>query len=66
MDEGLLYKTTRVVVRRGLIIAYRFLVTAGRQQVEDKTPIHVETMTEAFSRELQNKSACRDDSSCGE
>ena len=68
MDEGLLYKTTRVVVRRGLVVAYRSLVTAGRQQVEDKTPIHiadVQTMTEAFSLELRNKSASRDDASSG-
>ena len=52
MDEGLLYKTTTVVVRRVLVVAYRSLVTAGRQQVEDKTLIHttdVQTMTEAFS-----------------
>ena len=36
MDKGLLYKPARVVVRIGLIVACRSLVTAGRQQVEDK------------------------------
>ena len=30
MDEGLLYKTTRVVVRRGLIVGFRSLITAGK------------------------------------
>ena len=29
MDEGLLYKATRVVVRRGLLVGYRSLITAG-------------------------------------
>ena len=35
LDEGLLYKTARVVVRGGLIVEYHSLVTAGSQQVED-------------------------------
>ena len=41
MDEGLLYNTTRVVVQRDQIVGYRALVTAGRQQIEDKTPISI-------------------------
>ena len=42
MHGGLLYKTPRVVVRRGLIVGFRALITAGKQQVEDKTPIHID------------------------
>ena len=38
MEDGLIYKTTRVVVRKGLIVGFRALITAGRQQIEDKTP----------------------------
>ena len=56
MDEGLLYKTTRVVVRRGLIVGFRSLITAGKVQVEDKTPIHIaylQSLTEEFSRRLR-------------
>ena len=41
MDEGLFYKTTRVVVRRGLIVGFRALVTAGKQKIEDNTPIRI-------------------------
>ena len=56
MEDGLLYKTTRVVVRKGLIVGFRALITAGRQQIEDKTPVHVadlQSMTEEFSRRLR-------------
>ena len=78
VGEGLLYKTTKVVVRRGLIVAYRSLVTAGRQLVEDKTFVHiadVQTITEVLSCELRNKSVNDDtttikkrddDSSCSD
>ena len=31
----------RVVVRKGVIVAYRSLVTAGKMGVEEKTPIHI-------------------------
>ena len=31
----------RVVVRKGVLVAYRSLVTAGYMAVEDKTPIHI-------------------------
>ena len=31
MDEGLLYKTTRVVIRRGLIVGFRSLITPLQQ-----------------------------------
>ena len=40
-------------MRTGCIVAYHSLVTAARQQVENKTPIHIAdvlTTTEAFSR----------------
>ena len=36
MEDGLLYKTTRVVVRKGLIVGFRALITAGRQQLRTK------------------------------
>ena len=68
MDEGLLYKTTRVVERKGLIVGYRALVTAGRIQSEDKTPIHiadVQAMTEEFSQQLRKKSGSHDDDASG-
>ena len=58
IDEGLLYNTTRVVVWRRLIVGFRALVTAGRQQIEDKTPIHIadlQSMTENFARPLRMK-----------
>ena len=58
MDGELLYKTTRVVVRRGLIVGFRAVITAGKQQVEDNTPIHiadVQTTTEEFLQRLQKK-----------
>ena len=50
MEDGLLYKTTRVVVRRGLIVGFRSLITNGKKMIEDnKVPIHiadVQLMTE--------------------
>ena len=58
MDGEPLYKTTRVIVRRGLIVGFRVLITAGKQQIEDKTPIHIadiQTMTEEFLQRLQKK-----------
>ena len=39
--QGLLCKITRVVVRSGLIVGFHALVTAGKQQIEDKTPIYI-------------------------
>ena len=63
MDEGLLYRTTRVIARRGLIVGFRALVTAGKQQIEDKTTIHiadVQEMTELFARQLAAKSGSQD------
>ena len=58
MDEGLMYNTTRVVVWRGLIVDFCALVTAGRHQIEDKTPIHIadlQSMTEDIARRLRKK-----------
>ena len=55
-DGGLVYKTTRVVVRMGLVVGFRDLITAGKQQV-DKTPIHIadiQTMTEEFLQRLHS------------
>ena len=41
-EDGLVYSTTRVVVRKGFIVAYRKLVTQGEPQPrEEATPIHV-------------------------
>jgi hypothetical protein len=41
VDEGFLYKTTRVIVRKGLIVGYRALITSGRQMVEEQVSIHI-------------------------
>ena len=68
MDEGLLYKSTRMVVRRGLIVGFRSLITAGKVQVEDKTPIYIadlQSLTEEFSRWLSKKSGAHDDGASG-
>jgi hypothetical protein len=41
-EDGLLYETTRVVVQKGVIVAYRRLVTsAGVKPREETTPIHI-------------------------
>jgi hypothetical protein len=41
-EDGLVYNTTRVVVRKGFIVAYRRLITPGEPQPrEEATPIHV-------------------------
>jgi hypothetical protein len=41
-EDGLVYQTTRVVVRKGFIVDFRRLVTsAGVQPREESTPIHV-------------------------
>ena len=56
IDEGLLFKTTRVVVRQGLIVGYRALVVAGKTCLEEKTPIHVadlEEMSATFAKRLE-------------
>jgi hypothetical protein len=56
MDSGLLFKTNRVVIRKGVIVAYRSLVSAGKAGVEDKMPIHVadvEEMTREFLRKTR-------------
>ena len=39
-EDGLLYHVNTVVVRKGVIVAYRSLVTAGKMGVENKTPAH--------------------------
>ena len=56
IDEGLLFKTTRVVVRKGLIVGYRALVVAGKTCQEEKTPLHVadlEEMSAIFAKRLE-------------
>ena len=40
-ESSLLYVVNRIVVRKGLIVAYRSLVTAGTATIEDTTPIHI-------------------------
>ena len=50
MDEGLLYETTRVIVWRGYVVGFRFLLRKVR--MEDKTTIHIadqKSMTKEFS-----------------
>ena len=53
-----------VVVRRGLIVSFRALITAGKQQVEDKTPI--QTMTEEFLQRLRKKPSDHDGGTGGD
>ena len=69
-DEGFLFRTTRVVVRKGLIVAYRALVTAGREQLEEKTPIHIADvvkLTQSYNlRRWHENPATRDDGAGGE
>ena len=58
MDEGMLFKINRVVVRRGLIVGYRSLIVNGSTMVEDKTPIHIadlQQLTEEFAKRLHYK-----------
>jgi hypothetical protein len=45
-DEGFLYKITRVLVRKGLIVGFRALITADRQQIEEQTSIHIKDLEE--------------------
>jgi hypothetical protein len=69
MEDGLLYRTTRVVVRKGLIVGFRALVTEGKQMIEDKTPIHIadlQLMTEELSRRLHKKSSSHDGGTSGD
>ena len=64
MDDGFLFKTTRVVVRKGLIVAFRALVTAGKEQIEEKVPIHVRDIAELtgdYNRRLYSKPCSCDD-----
>ena len=41
-EDGLVYETTRVVTRKGFIVAYRRLVTSEETKPrEEATPIHI-------------------------
>lgn len=41
-EDGLVYETTRVLSRKGFVVAYRRVVTAtGVKPREEATPIHV-------------------------
>ena len=41
-EDGLVYETIRVVVRKGFVVPFRQLVTSsGVKSREDATPIHV-------------------------
>jgi len=67
-DGGLMYKITRVVVRKGLIVGYRALINSGREQIEDKTPIHVsdlKEMTEDLARRMSKGTVDHDDGNSG-
>ena len=58
-EDGLFYCVKRVVVRKGVIVAYRFLTTAGKMGVENYTPIHishVERMTKGVDSGDRSKS----------
>ena len=58
-----------MVVRRGLIVGFRALITAGKQQVEDKTPIHIadiQTMTAEFLQRLRKKASDNDGGTGGD
>ena len=62
-----IYRVNRVVVRKGVTVAYRSLVTAGKMGVEDKTTIHiadVEWITKGVdSGDLFKSGDVRDESS---
>jgi hypothetical protein len=45
MDEGMLYVVTRVITRKGFIVAYRALITGGRAMFEEQS-IHVADVVE--------------------
>ena len=63
MEDGFLCKNTLIVIRRGLIISYRSLITEGMQMIEDKTPIYVadlHSMTKELSQRLHKKSVSYD------
>ena len=52
-EDELLYVITRVEVIKGFILGYRSQVTAERQKIEDKTPIHtayIKKMTAATQK----------------
>ena len=52
VDEGFLYKTTRVIVRKGLIVGYRALITADKEMLEEQVSIHIadiKQMTAAYN-----------------
>jgi hypothetical protein len=48
--EGFLYKTTRVLVRKGLIVGFRALITADRQQIEEQRSIYVKDIEEMMKQ----------------
>jgi hypothetical protein len=68
IDEGLLYKTTRVVEVDGLIVGFRALITSGNQQLEDRTPVHiadVKDMTELLAKSQAMNIGDHDDENLG-
>ena len=68
MDEGLLYKTTRVVVRRGLIVGYRSLITPGSSRLKKRLPFTIADMQatiEEFSRRQRKTTVRQDDDDNG-
>ena len=58
-DDAQIYITTRIVVERGLIVAYRSIVLGGNQKMgppEQRQPVHVlevAAMVEAMARETE-------------
>ena len=66
LDKGWLYKTTRVVAKRGLIVSFRALVAAGKQQIEDKTPIYIADLQSMMTEDLRKKMPdCHDNDAGG-
>jgi hypothetical protein len=67
MDEGMLHVVTRVITRKGYIVAYRALITGGRTQLEDKQSIHVADVTKISKEYLAppSSTAPRDVESSG-
>ena len=49
-EDGLIYETTRVAVRKGIIVAYRRMVCSDVTTREEKTPIHIQEVANLAAR----------------
>jgi hypothetical protein len=59
-EDSLLYETKRVIVRKGLIVAYRAQVTGKRFQPEEKTSIHVKDVVMMTDLTVSQRKAIAD------